>query len=175
MSIDPGAYTIQNVMHRNFAVQQGGYIVGYAHSTGASMKDDGVDLGKVWSISRLDNDKYTIRNIETNDYAASQKYPAPEENIITRKNLHQWVIKETAVKGRYVICTTGTHVDLFWGLPDGELDTPISLRERPNTPSNQWELTKVDLWAVVGALRAKLAEARGQSSTKDKTGRCICM
>ncbi|TDL21063.1 hypothetical protein BD410DRAFT_899111 [Rickenella mellea] len=156
MFIDPGAYTIQNVTHGNYAVQRNGSVVGYANYTEGSMGDDGIDLVTVWSISRLDNSKYTIRNIATNDYAASVKFPTIEENLITTRNLHQWAIKETAVKGRYVICTTGAHIDLFWGLPDGELDTPVSLRDRPNTPSNQWEVTKVDLWEVVGALRVQL-------------------
>ncbi|TDL21062.1 hypothetical protein BD410DRAFT_899110 [Rickenella mellea] len=60
------------------------------------------------------------------------------------------------------IYTTAGHVDLFWGLRNGELFTGITLRDRPNTPSNQWELTKVDLWEVVGGLRAKLADRRSE-------------
>ncbi|TDL21051.1 hypothetical protein BD410DRAFT_840773 [Rickenella mellea] len=113
---------------------------------------------RAWSISRLDNDKYTIRNIGTNHYAASPSFPKVEGNIITTQNLQQWDIRETGVKGKYVIYTTAADIDLFWGLANGQLETPISLREIPNTPSNQWELTKVDLWRVVGHLRGKLAE-----------------
>ncbi|TDL21076.1 hypothetical protein BD410DRAFT_840796 [Rickenella mellea] len=172
MSIEPGAYTIQNVMHGNFAFQRGGRVEGYADYNQASMTEIGLNLVKVWSISRLDNGKHTIRNIATNDYAASVKFPTIEENLITTRYLHQWAIKGTAVKGRYVICTTGAHIELFWGLTDGELNTPVSLRDRPNTPSNQWELTKVDLWEVVGSLRGKLEDLRDENARlKDESAR----
>ncbi|TDL21055.1 hypothetical protein BD410DRAFT_804488 [Rickenella mellea] len=159
-----GAYTIQNVMHRNFAAQSGESRV-VAHVDRAKTADgDQLNLRKVWSISRLDNDKYTIRNIETNDYAAAPHFPAVEENITATQDLHQWDIRETGFKGRYAarIFTTAADIDLFWGLTNGQLRTPISLRDRPNTPSNQWELTKVESWSVVGKLRATLADLRDE-------------
>ncbi|TDL13908.1 hypothetical protein BD410DRAFT_846528 [Rickenella mellea] len=138
MSIDPGVYTIRNVMHRNFAAQSSeGTVVAYADRITSSVGlydpygDDEPDYW--WSISRLDNDKYSIRNIETKDYAASPNFPAIEEDIITARNLHQWDVKETAIKGKYVIYTNRAKTDLFWGLTDGQLLTPISLRNKPNT------------------------------------------
>ncbi|TDL21048.1 hypothetical protein BD410DRAFT_804482 [Rickenella mellea] len=152
MSIDPGAYTIQKVMHGNFAVQQGTWVVGYANYTKASMIDEGVDLGKVWSISCLENGKYTIRNLETNDYAASLKYPTPRGEHHRKTGSASMGHQRNSCQRE--ICS----------LADGELNTPISLRDKPNTPANQWELTKVDLWAVVGALRTKLAELRWENS-----------
>ncbi|TDL21064.1 hypothetical protein BD410DRAFT_790118 [Rickenella mellea] len=136
MSIDPGAYTIRNVMHRNFVAQSSeGTVVAYADRIKLSVDpyegnnpygDDQPDYWKVWSISRLDNDKYSIRNIETNDYAASPNFPAIEEDVITTRNLQQWDIKETAVKRNYVIYTNRAKIDLFWGLTDDELLTPVS-------------------------------------------------
>ncbi|TDL21044.1 hypothetical protein BD410DRAFT_840765 [Rickenella mellea] len=167
MSIDPGAYIIQNVTHRNFAAQSAGTtVVAYTESRSRSITsvtssgEADLNLRKVWSISRLNNDKYTIRNIETNEYAATSTFPAIEQSIITTQALRQWDIKETAVRGRYVICTNRAKSDLYWGLTDDELDTPITLRDSPNTPSNQWELTKVDLWVLLGHMRAKLVGLR---------------
>ncbi|TDL21049.1 hypothetical protein BD410DRAFT_840771 [Rickenella mellea] len=165
MSIDPGAYEIRNIMHGNFAVQHGGTVVASAHPDVQSMGGSGSDLERMWSISHLNNDKYTIRNMETNHYASSPSFPAMGENIITTQALQQWAIKETGVKGRHVIYTTAADIELFWGLANGLLKTPISLRDIPNTPSNQWELIKVDLWRVVGKLRAPLAGLRDEHKT----------
>ncbi|TDL21069.1 hypothetical protein BD410DRAFT_804499 [Rickenella mellea] len=166
MSIEPGAYEIQNVMHRNFASQMVGDNRVVAHAENSSIISlTGVDLRRAWSISRLDNDKYTIRNIDTNYYAASPNFPVVEGLIITTQDLQQWDIKETGIKGRYVIYTTAADIDLFWGLTNGNLHSPISLRDRPNTPSNQWEVTKIDSWQVVSSLRVKLAGIQGERMT----------
>ncbi|TDL21071.1 hypothetical protein BD410DRAFT_829273 [Rickenella mellea] len=99
-------------------------------------------------------------NIETNDYAACPNFSTIETNIITTEDLQEWDIKETGVKGRYVIYTTSADIDLFWGLTNGRRETQITLRDNPNTPSNQWELKDVSLWGVVGSLRANLADLR---------------
>ncbi|TDL21067.1 hypothetical protein BD410DRAFT_840788 [Rickenella mellea] len=169
MSVEPGAYTIQNVMHRNFAIQsQEDTVVGHAESVVGSFgfrTNREVNLLKLWSISRLDNDKYTVRNIETNHYAGSPSFPTVGGSVITTQNLQQWDIKETGVKGRYVIYTSAADIDLFWGLSNPRLLTPISLRDIPNTPSNQWELVKFDLWRDVGHLRAKLADVQNVATT----------
>ncbi|TDL21061.1 hypothetical protein BD410DRAFT_840782 [Rickenella mellea] len=166
MSIDPGAYGIQNVTHGNFAAQSSGStVVAHADSHTVRGRGDKLNLRKLWSISRLDNGKYTLRNIDTNHYAASPNFPALEQNIIITEDLQQWDIKETGVKGRYVIYTTAANIDLIWGLINGQLGTPISLRDTPQTPSNQWELTKVDSWRVVGALREKLADLQNREAT----------
>ncbi|TDL21074.1 hypothetical protein BD410DRAFT_790127 [Rickenella mellea] len=163
MSIDPGAYEIQNVMHRNFALQRRTGVETYAESDDASTPLDGEpNLSKVWSISRLDNGKFSIRNFEMHDYAASPNFPVIEARIVTTWNRQQWEIKETSFKGRYVIYTTAASIDLFWGLSNGHLGTAISLRDTPNTPSNQWELKKVQLWPVVGALRAQRERLRDE-------------
>ncbi|TDL21085.1 hypothetical protein BD410DRAFT_829283 [Rickenella mellea] len=159
MFIEPGAYTIQNVMNGNFALQSGERKI-VAHAERDSISGSGhasSGFWKLWSISHLVNDKYTIRNIENDYYAASSNFPAIGENIFTTKELHQWDIKETGVKGRYVICTTASGTEQFWGLADGWLDTPISLQAKPNTTSNQWKLNKAESWTVACALRAERA------------------
>ncbi|TDL21065.1 hypothetical protein BD410DRAFT_790119 [Rickenella mellea] len=165
MSIDPGAYEIRNVMYQNYANQYEGKVVGYAdHDVPSIPRDVDVDLTAIWSISRLNNGKYTLRNIDSNDYAASRTFPSIEENIIVTPALQQWDIKETAIKGRYVIYTTAADIELFWGLTNGWLFTEISLRDIPNTPSNQWQLTKFDSWRLLGQVRKKLAELRHVNS-----------
>ncbi|TDL13527.1 hypothetical protein BD410DRAFT_846859 [Rickenella mellea] len=166
MCINPGPYEIQNVTHRTFAIQsQENTVETHADRIVSSFgRPLDANLAKTWSISRLDNNQYTIRNIGTEQYAASANFPAIEGQIITKQDLQQWDIKETGVKGRYVIYTTVANIDLFWGLANGRLRTPISLRDTPNTPSNQWELRKVDSWTVVGALRLKSQNLRGRQT-----------
>ncbi|TDL13407.1 hypothetical protein BD410DRAFT_462014 [Rickenella mellea] len=131
MSIEPGAYLIQNVKHRNFAAQSTeNKVEGYADTgmyPSSVPQNVRLNLRKLWSISRLDNDKYTIRNIETNDYAAVRNFSVIEENIITTEFMQPWDVKETGFKGRYVIYSTAASIDLYWGLTDGQLGTLVGL------------------------------------------------
>ncbi|TDL21042.1 hypothetical protein BD410DRAFT_899108 [Rickenella mellea] len=161
MSFDPGTYTIQNVLHRSVASQSSESTV-VADADTDSGPSYGLNLRMLWSILLLSNGKYTIKNIGTNDYATSPTRPASDDIILTKPSRQQWVIKETGFKGRHVIYTTAANTDLFWGLADGELLTPISLRNTPNHPGNQWVLGKVssrkELGEEIVQLRAKLAE-----------------
>ncbi|TDL21084.1 hypothetical protein BD410DRAFT_868470 [Rickenella mellea] len=162
MPINPGAYTIRNVTHQNVATQsEENMLVGLAHSnTASTWPEQGLDLFQLWSISLLQNGKYTIRNIETNRYAACTNFPMIDETIIATQELQQWDIKESGFKGRYVIYTTSGSIELFWGLPNGHRHTLICLRDRPNNPANQWEIRTVDSWKVVGQLRANITHLR---------------
>ncbi|TDL13764.1 hypothetical protein BD410DRAFT_810276 [Rickenella mellea] len=124
MSAEPGTYTIQNVRHRSFATQSPESTVVADADTDAG-PSYGPNLRKMsWTISRLNNDKYTIKNIETEGYAASTTRPVFGDGI--SQNLYN--------------CA---NTELFLGLTDGELLTAISLENTPNNRSNQWILTRV--------------------------------
>ncbi|TDL21093.1 hypothetical protein BD410DRAFT_899134 [Rickenella mellea] len=168
MDLDPGTYIIQNVMHQSIATQlREKRVVADADTT--SDQTYGLRLEMLWRISHLNNGKFTIKNFLTNDYAASTTFPLKSDAIVAKQSRQQWVIKETGFKGRYVIYTTATltRIDLFWGLANDELLTPITLRDIPNNPSNQWVLTKVvsrkQLEEETLQLRATLAELREEN------------
>ncbi|TDL21068.1 hypothetical protein BD410DRAFT_314513 [Rickenella mellea] len=83
MSIDPGAYEIQNVMHRNFALQRWTGVETYAESDDASTPlGDELNLSKFWSISRLDNGKYSIRNSKRTTMRRPQTFPPSRRALL---------------------------------------------------------------------------------------------
>ncbi|TDL21054.1 hypothetical protein BD410DRAFT_840775 [Rickenella mellea] len=134
MLADRGTYTIQNVMHKSIVTQSlESTVVADAETDSGPSHGLNLDLRMLWAISRLNNDKYTIRNVETND-----------------------------------IYTTFALTELFWGLTDGELLTPICLRNIPNHPSNQWVVTKIasrkELEDETLQLRAKLTELQEENT-----------
>ncbi|TDL21031.1 hypothetical protein BD410DRAFT_314089 [Rickenella mellea] len=164
MSVVPGMYTIQNVMHRNIAAQSPEDTVVADTDTDSG----GLSQRVLWTISPLMNGKFTIKNIETNDYAGFRSLPSTDDIIVAKRTRQNWEIKETGFKGRFVIYTSAAEIDLFWGLTNGELLHPVSLRNAPNHPGNQWLLTKVasrrELEHETLQLRRKLADLEDENT-----------
>ncbi|KAF8180686.1 hypothetical protein K438DRAFT_2170880, partial [Mycena galopus ATCC 62051] len=55
-----------------------------------------------------------------------------------RRTDQQWIIKETRTPDYFTISPTDA-TDLFWGLPDREMKTPIVLRESATDRKNHWK------------------------------------
>ncbi|KAJ7088265.1 hypothetical protein C8R44DRAFT_819362 [Mycena epipterygia] len=127
---DTGRYTITNVQHRNFAVLHDANdrsdIVAGAEANGD---------GEKWNITLLNNKKYTIKNHGFSKSAACDTRPASGDNVSGRSRNQQWIIKETRTKGQFTI--SPTDAELYWGLADCEIDTPITLRKTPTDNKNQ--------------------------------------
>ncbi|KAF7372438.1 hypothetical protein MVEN_00105100 [Mycena venus] len=131
---DTGRYTIINVQFLNFAVLPDA--------------DDRSDIvagtqpehdGEKWNITLLNNGKYTIKNHGFSSEASCEYRPAQEANLVGgRCTGKQWIIKETRTKDQFTI--SPTDADLFWGLTDGEMKTPIVLRETATDRKNHWTL-----------------------------------
>ncbi|TDL21037.1 hypothetical protein BD410DRAFT_840759 [Rickenella mellea] len=168
MTVGTGTYTIENVTHRSIAAQSPDIEAVVADVDKDRTQSYGHNLRMLWTISHLNGDKYTIKNMGTNDYAACTIQPGIDDIIVNRRTRYPWTIKETGFKGKYVIYTTAASNELFWGLPNDELSTPISLRDKPNHPSNQWVLTKVpslgELEEETNQWRRKFAELREENT-----------
>ncbi|KAF8160208.1 hypothetical protein K438DRAFT_2071330, partial [Mycena galopus ATCC 62051] len=67
-----------------------------------------------WNVTRLNNGKYTMKNHGFSSGASCEHRPIRDTNLVgdRRRTDQQWIIKET---------------HLFWGLPDREMKTPVSL------------------------------------------------
>jgi hypothetical protein len=99
-----------------------------------------------WNVVLLNNGKYTIKSHGFDHFASCVYRADPGDNVRGREQGQQWVIKETRIKNQYMCVTdSDTYLvqsliyaivglfsisptdktELFWGLPDGEMDTPV--------------------------------------------------
>ncbi|KAJ7088264.1 hypothetical protein C8R44DRAFT_892805 [Mycena epipterygia] len=132
---DTGRYTITNVKYRNLAVlpdaNDESDIIADTDANAASEK---------WNVTLLNNKRYTIKNHGFSNFAACDTRPNLGDSVSGRSRNKQWIIKETRVRGQFTIAPTDA--DLFWGLADGEISTPITLAGAPTDAKNQWIFTK---------------------------------
>ncbi|KAJ7494861.1 hypothetical protein B0H11DRAFT_2227623 [Mycena galericulata] len=134
---DTGRYTITNVKFKNLAIlpdaNDESDIVAGTDENAASEK---------WNVTLLNNKRYTIKNHGFSNFAACDTRAELGETVSGRSRTKQWAIKETRVKGQFTI--SPTDADLFWGLADGELGTPLTLAGVPTDAKNQWIFTKAN-------------------------------
>ncbi|KAF8149322.1 hypothetical protein K438DRAFT_2027407 [Mycena galopus ATCC 62051] len=134
---DTGRYTITNARFHNLAVlpdaNDESDIVAGTDANAASEK---------WNVTLLNNKKYTIKNHGFSNFAACETRAESGACVNGRNCQQQWIIKETRIKGQFTI--SPTDADLFWGLADGEMDTPITLAGVPTDAKNQWHFAKAN-------------------------------
>ncbi|KIM88143.1 hypothetical protein PILCRDRAFT_85437 [Piloderma croceum F 1598] len=134
-ALDTGRYIITNVKYGNLAVlpdanDESDIIAGVEEN----------NPGEKWNVTLLNNRKFTIKNHGFDHFAGCETRPEKGDTVFGRERNKQWVIRETRIKGRYTISPTDG--DVFWGLPDGESETPITLASTPNDSKNQWTFTE---------------------------------
>jgi len=96
--------------------------------------------GEKWNITLLNNRKYHIKNHGFSNSAGCDNRAEKGDSVRGRGRNQQWIIKESRIRGQYTIAPTDA--DVFWGLVDGEMDTPITLASAPTDPKNQWTFAK---------------------------------
>ncbi|TDL18168.1 hypothetical protein BD410DRAFT_900951 [Rickenella mellea] len=95
-----------------------------------------------WNVVDLGNGKHSVMNQGSANYANSGFRAQKGSAVVGRSNLQQFKITECRVKGTYTIGPTD--VQLYWGLSDDQLGTPVQLDAIPNTERNQWFFIPVD-------------------------------
>jgi len=133
--LDTGRYTITNVKFLNCAV-----LPDANDDSDIVARPEFNAPGEKWNITLLNNKKYAIKSHGYSNFAICGHRADKGDNIRGRERQQQWAIKETRIKDRYTI--SPTDVELFWGLADGEYDTPLILATAPNDPKNQWIFTQ---------------------------------
>ncbi|TDL15066.1 WD40 repeat-like protein [Rickenella mellea] len=134
-TIATGTYTIENVDRRNdiFLAGDGrGSLV-----AGSSDSDADPPMKARWVLRLQRNGRYTISPaMQRNMYASCPTSCGLRSEIVLSSIDHHWVVKETRVKGTFVI----SHVlhQLYWGIEDDEAGTPVRLRQPPTGSGNQW-------------------------------------
>ncbi|KAJ7222608.1 hypothetical protein GGX14DRAFT_664430 [Mycena pura] len=136
MAPETGRYTITNVKFRNLVVLPDAN----DDSDLVARNEENVDAER-WNITLLNNKRYTIKSHGFANFAGCDTRAGPGDGLRGRQRNQQWIIKETRIKGQFNI--SPTDADVFWGLADGEYDTPVTLASAPNDPKNQWIFTKV--------------------------------
>ncbi|CCM01102.1 uncharacterized protein FIBRA_03150 [Fibroporia radiculosa] len=94
-----------------------------------------------WNIVQLGNGKYSIQNQSYASYANCGRRAALDAEVVGRNQQQQFMIQETRIRGRYTISPTDSQ--LLWGLPDDELDTPVTLAQSYTDTRNQWEFIRI--------------------------------
>ncbi|PFH48059.1 hypothetical protein AMATHDRAFT_87341 [Amanita thiersii Skay4041] len=125
MGPPPGSYYIFNVKYRNMLYLK------FSHEPPCGkprpISRAGDPNGK-WSLTVFDSGNYALQSVSHSCYIATKRGPKLQEHdrvLETRKNLNQYyTVEETKVKGQYTIRTTESK--LYWFLPDGESETPVS-------------------------------------------------
>ncbi|TDL15888.1 hypothetical protein BD410DRAFT_795937 [Rickenella mellea] len=114
----------------------------------------------VWHVEELRNANYAIKNGLR--FASCGVRPNLDDCITVGAMLRQWIIKETRYKGQYII--QNSDVQLFWGLKDSELGTPITLQKYPTNPKNNWEFHLWKLHEQSGSLTKLVPTFNGSGS-----------
>jgi len=94
-----------------------------------------------WNVTLLNNTKYSIKNHEFGYYPHCGTRASKGDVIQGKPNMQQLVIKDTRYKGQYTI-SPSDRTELFWGLEDEELGTPITLRDSSTDQRNHWKFVK---------------------------------
>ncbi|KAJ7748399.1 hypothetical protein B0H16DRAFT_906633 [Mycena metata] len=97
---------------------------------------------KGWNFTLLTSKKYTINNYGFSHFASCETRPDSGASVCGGRRNQQWIIKETRVRGNFTI--SPTDANLFWGLTDSEVGTPIALAEDSTAPENQWIFARDD-------------------------------
>ncbi|KAJ7093541.1 hypothetical protein C8R44DRAFT_396243 [Mycena epipterygia] len=122
-SLDTGRYTIKNVKWKNLAVLPDPHDESDIEA-GTEPKGD----GEKWNITLLTNMRYNIKNHGFSNSAGCGTRPEEDDSVSGRRTRdQQWIIKETRKTGWFTISPTDAS-DLYWGLDDGEIRTPVSLQ-----------------------------------------------
>jgi len=133
--LDTGRYVITNVKFLNLAM-----LPDANDESDVIARSENNDPGEKWNVTLLNNKRYTIKNHGFTHFAGCDNRASKGDGVRGRERNQQWIIKESRVKGQYTI--SPTDADVFWGLEDGENDSPVILATAPNDAKNQWTFTK---------------------------------
>ncbi|TDL20601.1 hypothetical protein BD410DRAFT_790832 [Rickenella mellea] len=137
-----GIYVIRNVRwHCSLHV---GSLDGKGALTVVSAADDAVP--QKWNVFHLSKENYYIFVEEggTKKYVNCPTVDRAGVVINQRPNGQQFRITQCSVKGTYTIATTGKSAELYWGVTNDAIGTPVELSTRPTTARNQWYFEPVN-------------------------------
>ncbi|TDL17457.1 hypothetical protein BD410DRAFT_548860 [Rickenella mellea] len=103
-----------------------------------------------WKVQALHNGNYFIYTRPEGDsvhldqklYAMCNPLPSKKDEVMVGRSPHQWTVKESRIKRRYVIHHTGDPY-LCWALLDGELGTHVTLNATSSCHMNLWDFCEV--------------------------------
>jgi len=135
--IDTGRYNIVNYGSGNLAV---------LHDPNESDLVAGLNEGKSgekWDIMLLSNRKFTIRNYGHELFAHCGHRATTGGGVNSKGVLQQFVIKESRFRNKYTIAPSD-NPDVFWGVPDDEIGTPLELGSTPTHKRYLWSFEPAD-------------------------------
>ncbi|TDL23545.1 hypothetical protein BD410DRAFT_787392 [Rickenella mellea] len=139
VKLKSGVYEIVNHQHKNHAGLTEDKVI--RGDTFENQKDI-VDRKLLWRVTLLGNGKRSIRNNKSTFYTVCDQPPRESCSIFAKATcLSQWAIVDTGNTGCYAIAPTN-NPNLFWGLNDAELGTPILLRNAGSNPANWWSFRR---------------------------------
>ncbi|KAH9923825.1 uncharacterized protein B0H18DRAFT_1120185 [Fomitopsis serialis] len=137
MSLSTGTYVIKNVLSGNSLAlldpNDGTSVVGSAEQVGRVMH---------WNVVRLGNGKYTVENVEQASYANAGPRSPAGGYVVGRGTSQQLAIQETRRKDVYTISPADRTL-YFWGLEDGDEETPVTLGTTATDSHNHWQFEHV--------------------------------
>ncbi|TDL18610.1 hypothetical protein BD410DRAFT_494544 [Rickenella mellea] len=132
--IPTGVYTITNARYHNYlGLTSEQFLAGDTVALGETL----IPSKMLWTVTQLANRNYTIHNGSVGLHASIGTRPSAGDTIEAKTSRFQWVVRETGIKGKYVIFSTSTP-DLYWGLKDDGLGTQVTMQPVPTNDSNQW-------------------------------------
>jgi hypothetical protein len=134
--VQTGTYLITNAKNKNNAV-----LPDANNGTPIVARSDDSAGGSKWNVTLLNNGKYNLTNYQFATSATTMAGATAGDDILARPRVQQWVIKETATRGNYLISPIGG--EYFWGLADDDEETPLTLAAVPNNKINQWNFTRI--------------------------------
>lgn len=90
-----------------------------------------------WNVVQLGNGKYTIQNQTHASYACCGPRAPLGGEVVGKYTSQQFIIQETRIRGHYAISPSDSQ--LYWGLPDDALETPVGLASTFTDTRNHWQ------------------------------------
>ncbi|CAE6479315.1 unnamed protein product [Rhizoctonia solani] len=153
---EPSAESLDNT------IATGAYIITNAETKDEAALDDThqelnlvgasgeCELGKIWSVERLSNGRYTIKNARNAMFASHETCPKEESTVYANKDAKEWIIEEsTSTDQHFIKCT---EADLYWGLEVSVGKKVIVLRSGENDKRNLWRLTQANISDTLEAI-----------------------
>ncbi|TDL19436.1 hypothetical protein BD410DRAFT_792261 [Rickenella mellea] len=109
-------------------------------AAGSKPQDGEPTLNLLWDMKRLENGRYTIRSSQSHEYASEPRDHGGA--IVMHAKENDWTIRETRIKGQFVIGLVRTQA--YWGLAGDDIGTPVTLRDNAVARGNSWVFKKYD-------------------------------